>query len=71
MFRIIKSISEVLFILYWVSKRQREQQVIDMVSLILLTRKAIAISIIDNVWLAVFVTRVLIESLLGAVILNV
>ena len=60
-----------LFILYWVSKRQREQQVIDMVSLILLTRKAIAISIIDNVWLAVFVIRVLIESLLGAVILNV
>ena len=60
-----------LFILYWVSKRQREQQVIDMVSLILLTRKAIAISIIDNVWLAVFVIRVLNESLLGAVILNV
>ena len=60
-----------LFILYWVSKRQREQQVIDMVSLILLTRKAIAISIIDNVWLAVFVIRVLNKSLLGAVILNV
>ena len=60
-----------LFILYWVSKRQREQQVIDMVSLILLTRKAIAISIIDNVWLAVFVIRVLNKYLLGAVILNV